>query len=72
MRTLCILSALLALSAVSAHASDSEVAKQCQAMAEKAHPKSLPNTPAVANLRDNYYDLCMQRRGSMDSLLHSE
>jgi hypothetical protein len=66
MRSLWILIALLGISAVAAHAaSDSDVAKQCQAMAEKAHPKSLPDTQAVRTLRDNYYDLCMSRNGSM-------
>jgi hypothetical protein len=42
------------------------IAKQCRSMALAAHPKSLPDEPAVANLRRGYYNLCIARRGKMD------
>jgi hypothetical protein len=57
--------------AVPAYASDLE--KQCQGMALKAHPSSLPDIPSVTNLRNDYYKLCMDRRGQMDpELTHGQ
>ena len=45
---------------------DEHLAKKCQEMALAAHPASLPDIPAVANLRHSYYSLCISRRGQMD------
>ena len=42
------------------------LAKECQAMAWQAHPATLPDVKAAANLRRNYYKLCIARRGIMD------
>jgi hypothetical protein len=44
--------------------------KECQTMALQAHPRSLPDLPAVANLRHNYDRLCIARRGTMDPELN--
>jgi hypothetical protein len=53
--------------AVPAHAeTNTHLAKECRGLALKAHPATLPNIPAVVNLRDDYYKLCVTRRGKMD------
>jgi hypothetical protein len=55
--------------ALPAHAKISaNLAKKCQAKAWLAHPATLPDDQAAANLRRNYYQLCIARRGSMDPL----
>jgi hypothetical protein len=55
--------------AVPAHAKVSaDLAKKCQAMAWQAHPATLPDSQAAANLRRNYYKLCIARRGIIDPL----
>ena len=48
---------------------DKHLKKQCNQMALRAHPATLPDTPAVANLRHDYYKLCLTRRGKMDQEL---
>ena len=53
--------------AVPAHAN--RLTKQCQTMARKAHPATLPDDPAVVNLRHSYYKMCINRRGKMDQEL---
>ena len=40
-------------------------ASKCKSLALKAHPRSLPDIPAVTNLRHDYYTLCMARHGKM-------
>ena len=72
MKALCILVAVSAFAVRAYAATDSDVAKQCQTMAEQAHPRSLPDTPAVTNLRNSYFDLCRDRHGNMDPLLRGE
>jgi hypothetical protein len=53
--------------AIPAHAKvGANLAKKCQAMAWQAHPATLPDVKAAANLRRNYYKLCIARRGIMD------
>jgi len=42
--------------------------KECWQLALAAHPASLPDIPAVTNLRRSYYRLCLARRGTMDPL----
>ena len=44
------------------------LAKKCQAMAWQAHPATLPNVQAAANLRRNYYGVCVARGGIIDPL----
>jgi hypothetical protein len=46
-----------------------DLEKGCQHMALRAHPSTLPDTTAVANLRHDYYKLCITRRGKMDQEL---
>lgn len=46
-----------------------DLSTQCQTKAFSAHPASLPNSPAVANLRHSYYALCMDRQGTMNTEL---
>jgi hypothetical protein len=54
---------------VPAHAKVSaNLVKKCQAMAWQAHPATLPDVQAAANLRRNYYKLCIARRGIIDPL----
>jgi hypothetical protein len=56
--------------AVPAHAdADTDVAERCRTMAFKAHPATLPDIPAVVNLRKDYYSICIARRGEMDQEL---
>jgi hypothetical protein len=58
--------------ALPAHAKVSaKIAKRCHAMALKAHPSSLPDIKAVADLRRSYYRLCIARRGKMDQELRN-
>jgi hypothetical protein len=59
-----ILSAIFPVHAKAADA-DSNLASQCTDLALKAHPSSLPDIPAVTNLRHDYYTLCMARHGKM-------
>jgi hypothetical protein len=52
-----------------AHAKVSaSLANKCQAMAWQAHPATLPDKRAAANLRRNYYRICIGRRGIMDPM----
>ena len=44
------------------------LAKKCHAMALRAHPATLPDTQATANLRRNYYEICVARSGIIDPL----
>lgn len=46
-------------------ADNDDTASKCNNLALKAHPSSLPDIPAVTNLRRNYYTLCMARHGKM-------
>jgi hypothetical protein len=46
-------------------ADNDDNASTCKNLALKAHPSSLPDIPAVTNLRQNYYTLCMARHGKM-------
>ena len=46
-------------------ADNDDNASKCNNLALKAHPSSLPDIPAVANLRHDYYTLCMARHGNM-------
>jgi hypothetical protein len=41
------------------------IAEKCHQMALKAHPLTLPNKQAAANLRDQYYNLCVARLGKL-------
>jgi hypothetical protein len=60
---------ILACTAGAAQAKGSaRLKKQCTAMAFTAHPASLPDITAVRNLRRDYYNLCIARRGKMDPL----
>lgn len=69
MRTLGAIAIAAAIAgAVPAHA-DTDVNKKCNTMTLKAHPTTLPNIPAVVNLRKSYFDLCVARRGVMDQEL---
>lgn len=45
------------------------LAKECWSKALKAHPATLPDIPAVNNLRNSYYKLCAIRHGKMDPKL---
>jgi hypothetical protein len=55
--------------AIPAHAKVSaNLAKQCHALSWQAHPDTLPNDRAAANLRRNYYGICVTRHGIMDPL----
>jgi hypothetical protein len=65
---LAVLGTMVPMHAKASDNTDS-LAKQCQALALKAHPASLPNTPAVSNLRHSYYTLCMDRQAKMDQEL---
>lgn len=67
--TLAIAGATFAINAKAASNNDSHLAKQCQALALKAHPASLPNSIAVANLRNSYDALCLARHAKMDQEL---
>jgi hypothetical protein len=49
-----------------------DLSTQCQAMAFLAHPASLPDMPAVTNLRHSYYTLCVGRHGIMDPELNNQ
>jgi hypothetical protein len=49
-----------------------DLSTQCQAMAFLAHPASLPDLPAVTNLRHSYYTLCIGRHGTMDPELNAQ
>ena len=44
------------------------LAKRCHAMASRAHPATLPDSQAAANLRRNYYHVCIARGGIIDPL----
>jgi hypothetical protein len=44
------------------------LAKKCHAMAWRAHPATLPDSQAAANLRRNYYQVCVARGGIIDPL----
>lgn len=46
-------------------ADNDDNASRCRDLALKAHPSSLPDIPAVTNLRDDYYTLCIARHGKM-------
>jgi hypothetical protein len=46
-------------------ADNDDNASKCNYLALKAHPSSLPDVPAVTNLRHDYYTLCMARHGNM-------
>jgi hypothetical protein len=46
-------------------ADNDDNASKCKNLALKAHPSSLPDIPAVTNLRHDYYTLCMARHGKM-------
>jgi len=46
-------------------ADNDDNASKCKNLALKAHPSSLPDTPAVTDLRHDYYTLCMARHGKM-------
>ena len=46
-------------------ADNDDNASKCNNLALKAHPSSLPDVPAVTNLRHDYYTLCMARHGNM-------
>ena len=55
--------------AIPAHAKVSaNLAKQCHALSWQAHPATVPDVRAAANLRRNYYRICVARRGIMDPL----
>jgi len=43
--------------------------KECWRLTLEAHPASLPDIPAVTDLRRSYYRLCLARRGKMDPVL---
>jgi hypothetical protein len=47
------------------HAKAADNESKCNGLALKAHPSSLPDVPAVTNLRHDYYTLCMARHGNM-------
>ena len=68
MRLLWIMIVLAELgTVVPAHATAStHLAKECRTMALKAHPATLPDMRAAANLRHSYYALCVARHGKMD------
>ena len=55
--------------AIPAHARvNANLAKQCHALSWQAHPDTLPHDRAAANLRRNYYGICVARHGIMDPL----
>jgi hypothetical protein len=68
MKTLCTAIVLALVGATApAHAKvDEQLANQCHTLALKAHPARLPDIPAVTNLRQSYYNLCIGRHGNMD------
>ena len=45
------------------------LAKECRTIALQAHPATLPDMRATANLRHSYYTLCIARHGKMDQVL---
>jgi hypothetical protein len=46
----------------------SNLAQKCHAMAWRVHPDTLPDSQAAANLRRNYYAVCVARGGIIDPL----
>jgi hypothetical protein len=66
MRSFWIMVVLAGMSAAVPAQAKINLAKECRGMAFRAHPATLPNIPAVVNLRNDYYELCITRRGKMD------
>jgi hypothetical protein len=64
--TLAILGACIPIHAKAAD--DGDTASRCKDLALKAHPSSLPDTPAVTRLRHDYYTLCIARHGKMGTV----
>jgi hypothetical protein len=71
MKSLCTAFILLWLGAAAPALAkvDQPVADRCHTLSLKAHPASLPDVPAVTNLRESFYNLCVTRRGTMNPLL---
>ena len=55
--------------AIPAHARVSgHLAKNCHALAWQSYPATLPDIQSAANLRRNYYRICVARHGTIDPL----
>ena len=46
----------------------SKRSSRCHALAWQSYPATLPDRQSVANLRRNYYRICVARHGTMDPL----